>query len=1189
MTQLLGSVLMDRYRLEEVLGEGGMGVVYQASDLLLQRQVAVKVLSRADPDSEGQARLLAEARAVAKLNHPNIVAIHDAGEYDKVPFVVMELVQGLTLRQAERPDLDDALKMARDICAALDHAHQHGIIHRDVKPENVVLTQSQVVKLMDFGLAYDPSRSRLTGAGVLMGTMAYLAPELILGQPASAQSDLYALGVMLYEMIAGRPPFEGSNAAVLLTNHLHAPVVPPGAHNPAINPMLDALVVALLEKEPARRPTSASAVLLRLEEIDQPFPVDSPLAADLPPASLLDRIARGRLVGRTEQLGQATQLWLRALSGQAGLLLISGEPGIGKTRLAQAIIGQARVGGATVLSGGCYEFEATTPYLPLAEALRDWVQEQEAESLRSALGESATELARLAPEIETRLGPLPPSSSLDPEEQRLRLFDKFAQLLNNLAGEQGLLFFVDDLHWADQGTLALLSYLMRRLRQAPILILAGYREVELDRRHPLADALVQWNRQRQAERIQLARFTPAETNTLIATLFGQEQISNEFAGAIFRETEGNPFFIEEVIKALVDQGQIYWVNDHWERDELEELAIPQSIKEAIGRRLDRMSSTCVDILHTAAVIGKDFPYPLLEAVASETEDQVLDALEEAISAQLLRPLAGEAFIFTHDKIREVLYDEILTVRRNRLHRQIARALESGQAGDVTAQIEALTYHTIAAGDLEKGLAYAMGAAESASNIFAFDVALEYYRQANECALSLGDTAAQATIYEAMGDIYRSTGPMTTAVDYYQQSVSLLTEVAHQAAIRVKIGRVYNVINDERGITILELALEELDPLKQPLEVAEALSHLGRYFHYRGQYSAAIGYFEKARQLAEPLQDPPTLGLIYTYLAAAYQHQARMAESMAWAEAVITVGEQADMPWAIAAGHEFLSENYQMMGHWDKGLESARIDFQIGEKIGSASRAAWGQWSAGLSLYGMGKLHQALEEANQCLDRAINIGEKRLEMLGYCILAQIHSDLGDQLLALEYLAQAEERIQHMREQFAQSYVLLVGAYVYLQNGDLDRAETGYKQTVALVAGTEIRDTFLYCQPYHAEVLVRLGKHKEAQVILKESLVLARDATSPHTEGLTQRVLGQLLTDQGDSGGATAAFERAITVLSEIGSQIALGRVYYHRAVMYEQSGRSDLAIQDATLAQTIFTDCGAARDMDRATDLLARLQ
>jgi tetratricopeptide (TPR) repeat protein len=1174
-----------------------MGLVYRASDTVLERPVAVKGLSKVDPSGEKRSSLLDEARAAARLNHPNIVTVYDASEYHGVPFIVMELVQGQTLREMARPSLDEALRIARDVCAALDHAHQNDVIHRDVKPENVILSQGGTAKLMDFGLARDSTRSRLTDGGTLKGTLAYLAPELILGQPASPQSDLYALGMVLYEMTAGRSPFEGDNPAVLLTNHLHAPVIPPSAHNVNITPALDDLIIHLLEKETTRRPSTAASVLEWLARIADPASagVDSAVPTTIPEAPaapLLNRIARGRLVGREQELTQATQLWSRSLSGQAGLLLISGEPGIGKTRLAQAIIAQARLGGASFLSGGCYEFEATTPYLPMVEALHDWIQDHDAEMLKTLLGPTASELARLAPEIETILGPLPSNPTLGQEEQRLRLFENLAQFLNKLADENGLLFFIDDLHWADQGTLNLLSYLLRRFHRGRLLIIGTYREVELDRSHPLADALVQWNRQRLVERLQLARFTVAETNSMIATLFGQVQVSDEFAEAIHRETEGNPFFIEEVAKALVEQGQIYWIGDRWERDALEELAIPQSIKETIGRRLNRLGQSCIDILHTASVIGKDFSYALLAAVSSEDEDQLLDALDEAVAAQLIRPasssLNGETFIFTHDKIREVLYDEILTVRRHRLHQRVALALESGEAGEDTERVEDLAYHFIAAGVLDKGLAFARRAAENAQNLFAHDEALQYYRQAYECAVTLGDSAAQIDILEAMGGIYSSTGPLPVAVEQYEAALALLSTPEESAPIKVKIGLVYNQINDERGIALLEEVLEDLDPDEHPLDVGGALVTLGRFRHYRGEYSTAIELYQRAFQLTESFVDSPVHFFIYGGIAGSYQHMADMDQSMAWARAAVTLGEEHNNPQAVAMGYEFIAENYLVMGVWDRALESARKDRQIGEKIGSMVRMGWGQWCTSHALWGKGALEQALEECKRALEVATTIGENRLAVLTHTTFAFIFTDLGNETAAFEHLAQAQEGVQRMVEVFQQGYMRQAAGYVHLQHGDWQRAIELYELAFEGLAKTENRDIFLEGYPYYAEVLLQLGRAEEAAVIIDRSLQLSQEVGAVHYEAVTHRVYGQLLSTQDDFASAAAAFEKGLSLTTESNSQIARGRIHFHRARMHHLQGDLEQVRADTIQAQTIFADCQAGRDLSKTQELLKLL-
>ena len=265
---MIGEILLGRYKIESELGKGGMGIVYKAHDTLLNRAVAVKFLNTAGVGTEGRARLLQEARAVAQLNHPNIVSVYDAAETEGNPFIVMELVKGTTLRKMERPGLPEALHMARQICLALEHAHSNEIIHRDLKLENIVITDTQTLKLMDFGLARTADDVRLTAEGTIMGTLAYLAPELIQGEAATAQSDLYAFGIILYELLTGQAPFQGTIPTVLM-QHIEGKVTPPSGRNADVPAELDELILRLLSKRPEERPASAKEVLLDLEKMEE--------------------------------------------------------------------------------------------------------------------------------------------------------------------------------------------------------------------------------------------------------------------------------------------------------------------------------------------------------------------------------------------------------------------------------------------------------------------------------------------------------------------------------------------------------------------------------------------------------------------------------------------------------------------------------------------------------------------------------------------------------------------------------------------------------------------------------------------------------------------------------------------------------------------------------------------------------
>src|SRR5678816_4204368 len=403
--------------------------------------------------------------------------------------------------------------------------------------------------------------------------------------------------------------------------------------SPDLPHALERIIVRLLAKHPAQRFNSAAetraALLASLEVEDEAVTTDG-----APAVAILDALSRGHLVGRNAELAEARELWQRAREGRGHAVLLSGEPGAGKTRLARELTIQAAVDGAAVLTGGCYEYEAATPYLPFVEAFRRWVREEKNdEKLREMLGDAATQIAKLAPEIETRLGPFPERQQIAAHEERLLFFDAVVQVFSNIARRQSLLFYADDLHWADRGTLWLLGHLLRQLRDERVLILGAYRETELDRAHPLAKALVDWNRERLITRIALRRFNESETTDQLGALLG-ENVSGEFALAVHRETEGNPFFVEEVLKALIERGSVRRESGRWQRCDVTQLLIPQSVKEAIGNRLDRVSQECNEILRVAAVLGKVFTFEELSAVAEQNEDTLLDALDEAAGCLL---------------------------------------------------------------------------------------------------------------------------------------------------------------------------------------------------------------------------------------------------------------------------------------------------------------------------------------------------------------------------------------------------------------------------------------------------------------------------------------------------------------------------------------------------------------------------
>ncbi len=940
----------------------------------------------------------------------------------------------------------------------------------------------------------------------------------------------------------------------------------------------------------------------KLRGITEPETIHQLVAADLPSefpplraedvgtasSAPLHRLVRGQLVGRTNELQQLRQHWAAAQQARGQLVLLSGEPGVGKTRLAQDLIAHVQQSGAMVLRGGCYEYEATTPYLPLVEAFREWTRRQSAAQLRAALGPTAPEIAKFAPEIESKLGPLTANASLSPSEERLRLFDNAARFLASLAAEHGLLLFIDDVHWADQGTLSLLHYLLRHLRHDRVLVLAAYREIELDRTHPLASALVEWNRGRLATRLVVGRLSRVDTSALVATLFGVQSVSEEFVSALYRETEGNPFFIEEVIKSLIEQGQIYREQEGWGRKDTHELAIPQSVKEAIGRRLSRLSETAIEALRTAAALGKNFPFRELAAVSSASEDALLDVLDEASAAQLIRANGGESgtsagddsFAFTHDKIREVLYEELNPIRRRRLHQRIGETLEKlygtpihgGESAAARADEHAqdLAHHFIQAGDLPKSLSYSRRAAFNAERIFAHDEALKFLEQARESAEALHRADDLQAIDEEIGDIHEARGTTHPAVESFQRALAGAT-ASERAALKAKIGNAYCAIGDARGLPYLEEALAELNPRTQTNALALATALMGRYYHYRTEHVKAIEFLERARLLAEPLDDPSTLCTVYTYTAGAHQHLLRYDESNRWARADVALGERTKYPLAVAYGYEFLGENAVARGHWDDALAFGAKDHDEGRKSGSLARVAWSQFCIAQGLHGKGDLLAARTTALCALELCDQIGENRLATWLSATAAIIAADQGDDDAAQAMAQRGWERAQPLSQMLLFAWALNALGYAAMQRGDLPGALAWYEQYIPLVRETENGVARVWILACAAEAFFRAGRMDEATQLVTQAITVAEFAKAPHRLALGRRVQGQILVAQQKFDGALRAFDDAIATFTQLGSRLELARAVYHRAALR-------LARGDAKDNEVAHTELGRVRDM-----------
>jgi len=454
-------------------------------------------------------------------------------------------------------------------------------------------------------------------------------------------------------------------------------------------------------------------------------------------SSRRELLYRNIFVGRQVELSALTDTFDIAVVGKGSLVMVAGEPGIGKTALCEQLSTYVISKGGKTLWGHCYEEGSLSlPYLAFIEAIRSYILDRETDDLKKDLGSGASDVARIVPEIREKLN-IEPRESQNPEEDRYRLLQAVSSFLTNVAAVKPMCVILEDLHDADKGTLEMLSYVSRNVGNTRLLMVGTYRDVEVDRSHPLSAALAELRRISPFGRVLLRGLTIDEIRRMISEIT-REEIPVSVAETLHRQTEGNPLFLQEVVRYLVEEDLLMRREGRWRPagDTTLEMSIPEGLRDVIGKRLTLLSNECNQLLSTAAVIGREFRLELLQKVAGISDDELINGLEEARRAAVVEERSGPGAVvtyrFAHAFFRQTLYEEMIAPRRIRLHRQVARALEEIYASRLpehAAELAEHFSHSSDSSDLKKAVDYGEMAAERATDVFAYGEAVRLMQQA----------------------------------------------------------------------------------------------------------------------------------------------------------------------------------------------------------------------------------------------------------------------------------------------------------------------------------------------------------------------------------------------------------------------------------------------------------------------------
>jgi predicted ATPase len=751
------------YEILAPLGRGGMGLVYKARQLSLNRLVALKFLpEECARDSWWLGRFRREGRIASALNHPHICTIYDSGDAGGRPFLSMELIEGETVEAlaGRRPGAAEAVGVVRQAARALAAAHAAGVVHRDIKPQNLMVRGDGIVKVLDFGLARRLPAGAAPGAapagvgtsplggpggtdpGARLGTLLYMSPEQARSEPMGTATDVFSLGIVLYELTTGRHPFNAESEAAVLRNIIDEVPAPPSRLSADVPAALEGLLLRMLAKDPRLRPAAAEVEALLAD-----------LAGGLSGRPGSPGAGRPPTVGRADERAALRSAFEAAADGQGSVVCVTGEPGLGKTTLVEDMLEELADAGRLfgLARGRCSErLAGAEAYLPLLEALDSL--------LRGPGGASVVPVVQLlAPAWHAQLAPAPgpPSGSNGTSQERLKR--EFCALAEEVSRLRPLVLFLDDVHWADPSTTDLLAYLGGRCGGRRLLVVLAYRAADLTlSRHPLGPVKLELQARGLCREIAVGLLGPADVERYLALAFPGHDFPAELADVLHGRTEGHPLFLADLLADFRDRGVIAPAGARWSLaaavpDLQREL--PESVRALIRRKVGRLDEPHHQLLAAAAVQGAEFDAAVLARALGRDAAAVEEGLAELDRAHAFLRLVREhelpdrtptaRYAFAHALYQNALYASLQPARRVALSAAVARALLDfyGEKNPSVATELALLFE--AARHFPQAARYFLSAAEHAVGIAAHQEAAALARRGLDLLRALPEGAARA--------------------------------------------------------------------------------------------------------------------------------------------------------------------------------------------------------------------------------------------------------------------------------------------------------------------------------------------------------------------------------------------------------------------------------------------------------------